>query len=259
MAKYKHAGRELIKANQPVEEFIFDLSKISGNQLLADFQAMVSRPRPSSALFKWWGNKKLKLDSEAQRWVLDHLQNLRQINQAFINFKAEAILAPEMIADLVNGYRAEAERKWELAIAQHQASLHTIKTGMDTQSLSNQKLIEEIDRMKAENEHLRAQTDREKAKTELMRMVLEKIDLTALPDYLKAFVIGSVFNPSQPITNEMQLMDALKDIVIRQKEAQTRQAEAVARQTESDAKMRELTTKDSEYAFKESWDRPKDK
>jgi len=78
---------------------------------------------------------------------------------------------------------------------------------------------------------------------DLMRKVIEKIDINELPDYLRTFVINSIFNPSQQITSEMQLMDDLRKYALRKAEAETRKEEADARKQESQADI-ERTTAD---------------
>ena len=93
----------------------------------------------------------------------------------------------------------------------------------------------EIEILKAQEDNLRAQREKEDIRMGLMRKVVDKIDINELPDYLRTFVINSIFNPSQTITNEMQLMDDLHEHFIKRADAQTRKEEADAKKEESQA------------------------
>ena len=77
-----------------------------------------------------------------------------------------------------------------------------------------------------------ALTEQEKQKARLMKDVVDNVDLNELPDYLRTFVIQSIFNPTQPIDNEAALKDELRDIV---KDALRRRIEAEADESEASA------------------------
>ena len=117
------------------------------------------------------------------------------------------------------------------------------KTNIEAMELDNERRKAEIDILKAQEDNLKAQREKEDIRMGLMRKVVDKIDINELPDYLRTFVINSIFNPSQTITNEMQLMDDLREYATRRADAETRQTEADAKKHESQADI-ERTTAD---------------
>jgi hypothetical protein len=116
--------------------------------------------------------------------------------------------------------------------------------------LDNERRKAEIEILKAQEDNLKAQREKEDIRMGLMRKVVEKIDINELPDYLRTFVINSIFNPSQQITTEMQLMDDLHEQFIKRADAQTRKDEAGAIKEESQADIERTTADKTIFDFK---------
>ena len=210
----------------------FDLSQLTSLNLAGELRQTLNKPAPSRCTFLWGGKRQLKrleLDAEHQRWVLTQINNLRDINSALINLQAEMFLTVETVTLLINNRRREAQQQAELSIKYHEATLYAIDKQMEIQDLTN-------DRLRAEIEQIRTVTDAAKTRIELMKAVVEKIDLSQLPDYLKAFIIASVFNPDHPISNEMQLMDDLRQFTKQRAKAEADKATAEATTKKAQAK-----------------------
>jgi hypothetical protein len=68
-----------------------------------------------------------------------------------------------------------------------------------------------------------------------MKKVVDNINLNELPDYLRAFVIQSIFNPSQPVDNDAGLRNELREVV---KDAMRRTVNAEAQAAEAEADLK---------------------
>jgi len=217
----------------------FDLNKLNLVSLSKELEASLNSSAPQSVLFGWAGLKRQKLKTEHQRNILDHIYNIRRVNEELCHLQAELFLSPQTIELLIEGKRLEAEHKIQLAVKEQEAKLHALSKEMEAREVN-------LDHMREVVRNLKADTDAKTARIELMRKVVDSIDLNELPDYLRAFVIASVFNPNQPITQEMSLMDDLKDFMIQKASGEARKTQAQAGREEAQEKIERTTAQKTE-------------
>ncbi|MCE5251366.1 hypothetical protein LLG96_14220 [bacterium] len=244
---------------------IFDISGMNLVQLGRQLQDNLNSHRSGWLWLKKRQNEKMFLDEERLRALIAQIQDLRDMNSALLELNAEVYLTQERMARIVQRYRehenfvdAEGHRLSEIAEAKHinemqklEDEIHTRRKSIDALELDNERRKVEINVLKAQESNLKAQREKEDIRMGLMRKVVDKIDINELPDYLRTFVINSIFNPSQTITNEMQLMDDLREFALRRAAAETRQTEAEARKHESQADIERTTADKSMIDFNE--------
>lgn len=235
----------------------FDITKINLLQLGRQLQNNLNSHRPGWIWLKKRQNEKIFLDEERLRALNAQIQDLQDMNSALLNLNAEVYLTQERMERIIQRYRehenfvdAEEHRLSKIAEANHINEMQKLddeiasrKKNIEAMELDNERRKAEIDILKAQEDNLKAQREKEDIRMGLMRKVVDKIDINELPDYLRTFVINSIFNPSQTITNEMQLMDDLREYATRRAAAETRQTEADAKKHESQADI-ERTTAD---------------
>lgn len=236
---------------------VFDISRINLVELGRQLQDSLHTDRPGWIWLKKRQNEKVFLDEERLRALIAQIQDLRDMNSDLLALNAEVYLTQERMERIVQRYRehenfvdAEGHRLSEIAEAKHlneiqrmDDEISTRQKNIEALELDNDRRKAEIDILKAQESNLKAQREKEDIRMGLMRKVVDKIDINELPDYLRTFVINSIFNPSQTITNEMQLMDDLREYALRRAEADARKNEAEAKKHESQADI-ERTTAD---------------
>ncbi|MDY6895446.1 MAG: hypothetical protein SVO01_08555 [Thermotogota bacterium] len=223
----------------------FDLNQLSVQQFIGDLKRHMDQGRPRTALFKWWGNKKAKLDAEQQQWVLTQLQQARAVATEMNQLKVELFLTPEVIQNLIENHRLSARQEMEFLIKNHAAVMHGLDKDMELKELEVEKAQAEIDIMKlkaqAETALLNAQTAEIKAKVGFMLKVMDSIDVRELPPFLQSFVIASIFSPNQQYSHELQLMEDLKQYSVEKAQAEANILGAQARKENIQADLEQLT------------------
>ena len=218
-------------------------------QLLANLQNTIHKPRPSSIIFKWRDNKKLKLDEEHQRSIISQISNLRTMQKEFVNLQAEAIFSHEMVDMLVAGMRAEAEilaknnalqlllvnQKNEIAPIQHEDEKDQIKHTQEMRELERRGVKLEHLKLQAGINHTNALTEESKIKTKIISDLFNKVDINELPPELKTYVIVSTVNPNEKQYNEFQMQDRIKDLIFQREEEKNKQEQAKTKKEQSQA------------------------
>ena len=236
---------------------IFDISRVNLVELGRQLQESLQQGRPGWIWLKKRQNEKMFLDEERLRALIAQIKDLRDMNSELLALNAEVYLTQERMERIVQRYREhenfvddEGHRLSEIAEAKHinemqkmDDEISTRQKNIEALELDNRRREAEIDILKAQEDNLKAQREKEDIRMGLMRKVVDKIDINELPDYLRTFVINSIFNPSQQITTEMQLMDELRQFAVRKADAETRTAEATTKSHESQADI-ERTTAD---------------
>ncbi len=242
---------------------IFDISRVNLVELGQHLQENLNSDRPGWLWLRKRQNEKMFLDEERLRALFAQIQDLRDMNSALLDLNAEVYLTQERMDRIVQRYRehenfvdAEGHRLSEIAEANHLNEMQKLDDEIASRQhsikalgLENKRKEAEIEILKAQEENLKAQREKEDIRMGLMRKVVEKIDINELPDYLRTFVINSIFNPSQTITSEMQLMDDLREHALKRAAAQTRKEEASATKEESQADIERTTADKTIYDF----------
>lgn len=240
----------------PPDVPIFDISTINLVELGRQLQKTLSAGRSKWIFFKRRGNEKAILDEEHLRALIAQIQDLRDMNSQLLELNADVYLTQERLGRIIQRYReqenfvdAEGYRLGERAVAEHESQLQILKDEATRRKKELEILDAEINNKKAETEILNTTKTREDLKVQFMKKVMDTINLNELPDYLRTFVINSIFNPNQQITGEMQLMEKLEDFVVRKEAAAARGAEAEAKAKESQADIGRTTADKTIYDF----------
>ena len=235
----------------------FDISNINLVQLGRQLQDNLDSHRPGWIWLKKRQNEKMFLDEERLRAIVAQIQDLRDMNSELLKLNAEVYLTQERMERIIQRYRehenfvdAEGHRLSEMAEAKHINEMQCLEDEIVTRQRTIEGLELENKRKRAEIDNLNALREKEDIRMGLMRKVVDKIDINELPDYLRTFVINSIFNPHQTITIEMQLMDDLRKFAVRRAEAETRKEEAGARKEESQADIERTTADKTILDFK---------
>jgi hypothetical protein len=242
---------------------IFDISRLNLVELGQQLKKSLNSGRPGWLWLKKRQNEKVFLDEERLRALIAQIEDLRDMNSSLLSLNAEVYLTQERMARIIQRYRehenfvdAEGQRLSEIAEAKHinemqrlDDEIFTRQKNIDALELDNERRKAEIDILKAQEGNLKALREKEDIRMGLMRKVVEKIDINELPDYLRTFVINSIFNPSQTITSEMQLMDDLREHALKRAAAQTRKEEAGAIKEESQADIERTTADKTIFDF----------
>lgn len=195
---------------------------------------------PSSCFFIWGAKRQVKrqeLNAEHQRWVLSQIQNLRAINNELVNLKAEVFLSYEMIDNLIDGYRAEAERKAELALETHLTAVY-----------EQQKTREKLTLGKRREE---AEVILLEQKAQLIKFIMDSVSLDDLKPHHKTLLVQAMLNPQGNQYMDIETLEEIKQYAINEAEAKARFSTATARMKEADAKTAEKTAEQTENDFNE--------
>ncbi len=228
----------------------FDISNMNLVQLGRQLQDNLNSHRPGWIWLKKRQNEKIFLDEERLRALNAQIQDLRDMNSALLNLNAEVYLTQERMERIIQRYRehenfvdAEGHRLSEIAERKHINEMQKLdyeyfirQKEIEALELENKRRIAEIEILNAQQDNLKAQREKEDIRMNLIKKVVDKIDINESLDYLRTFVINSIFNPHQVITNEMQLMDELREF---SKDSYKRKWDADARTVEAEAKSRE--------------------
>ena len=262
IAKTKYVSPEQIKKDTIIDKYekmivdggkdinkrVININDITFEELA--YQLNKSVRKSSRVIFRGWRNKNAELDEEYQRFILDMIGNLRNINKEFMNFKAEVILTEETLDLMINNkrtelvlafeknaYSIEKERKRieldkkrdtfgiekieeerELERAKHQDELHRIEHG---------KKLREVEYLKAKAEAniFEAKSEKEKAVAILINDTVKNIDINSMPDEFRFFIVNAIINPAGHDYTEDFIKQKIKDFVIKQEELKTEQME----------------------------------
>jgi len=254
-------SKDLINPNKPEEIPTFDITSLNLIELGRRLKETMHTYRPSTIFFKKRHNEKAILDIEYQRALISQIEDLSDMNSALLNLNADVYLTQERLERIIQRYReqenfvdAEGYRLAEKAEKQHADDMVALednaklrKKNIEALELQNKKLEAEIAILKAKENNIIGEGLRDSLKRDFMQKVIDTIDLKELPDYLRTFVINSIFNPEQKIDNSLAMMDELKEFVIRKEEASARKEEAEAKERESQADIDRATADFSVY------------
>jgi hypothetical protein len=215
---------------------VIDLSKLDLDGLVRELAYTVNKPNP--VFFKGWGNKRLQLDIERVALIRDYIWTLRSAGSEFVDFQADAVLSYEKIKKVTE----TKLNNLNIDLLKSQQELELLKHGLEheksKQKLEVDLLANEVERGKAEVEKIKAEADaiRKKSQRDTERANILKQAAKYYRDLspvLKAYVttqLGSD-NPDTP-SNDMEMQDALKDVIKRKQVAEARKIEAEAEESE---------------------------
>lgn len=235
----------------------FDLEQLNLLNLAKGLEDTLSAKRPKSVYFKWLGNKKHKLDAEQQDWVLRQIQNAVAISDNLSQLKAKIFLSPEVVSNLIRGYRGEAQRLFELQEKEHINNLSKIDDDM-----TSRQIIIEAGRLQnlktqAEINMMNATTQEAKAKADLIMYVVKELDLKNMPQTLQTYLISSIVNPNGSQFNDFDMQEQLKQFVVKEADAKARIAIAKATSDEAQAYADKKTSENTVFNLDSIRNKPK--
>lgn len=216
-----------------------NISNFTCQQLLANLQKNISKPRPSSIIFKMFGNVKSQLDEIHQRYIISQIHNLREIQHEAVNLQAEAVFSREMIIMLVSGMRAEAE----IVATKNALRLLQLKQEIDIAPIIHDDRKDQIEHMQKMRRLEREKEEIEVAKSQeelysksilnkkeeyivsIIEKILETIDYENLSEELVFLVINSQLNPNGVEYTQDFIKQKISSFIIKQEELKTKQEE----------------------------------
>ncbi|MFW5983181.1 MAG: hypothetical protein ACOCQ4_01675, partial [bacterium] len=204
----------------------FDLDNLNLLNLSQELEETINSKR--WVIFKGWNINRIRLDVERQKWIRNHIEELGKTAESLAQTKANLFVHEQMVQNLIDGYYKEAEieaKKAEAQIQELDAQIEESKFKQDRIQAERQMLSLEyaereaaLETKRLENDLLRAKRQDKDAYRRLVDKATQFYD--DLPDHLKAFVTVSIQNPNQEVTDEMMMLDQLKDFIADQRKAE---------------------------------------
>lgn len=173
----------------------FDIRTMSLEQLARDLKASYDKKQPKSIFFKGRQNRKIELDNQRKRLLLDGLDQLRAHNAGMLELQADALLTEDTFKHIVNMRQLDFQMEFEKKILE----MNVYKKEVD-HTLA--KLDHEIMQYRYESKKLVYQLLREEEETtaamldnEARRRAIDRMDV--------AIESGKIDNESKIIMNRM--------------------------------------------------------
>lgn len=235
----------------PTKKYIhvFNVTGMTLENMGRQLQSNLSAPR--AWLFKGWQNRSAQLDVEYQRILLDQINNMREINAAFVQFQAEAIISYEMIEMLIANKRAEfllkakenalkilqADQEITIAPVIHDDRKEKIRYEQKLREKNLESLDVDILLKRAELSKLDAHTKELRARADLITRALGTVKLDEFPPALQTYIISSIFNPNGQQFNDFEIQSQIKDLIIEQEKIKTEKQQAEKESTVSQSEV----------------------
>jgi len=221
----------------------FDLEQLNLLNLAKGLEETLNEKRPKTVLFKWWGNKKHKLDAEQQDWVLSQIQSAIMISDSLNTLKAKIFLSPEIVQNMINGYRNEAERAAELALEAHITTVYKLQAEREA-----------IDRVKRREE---AEIRLIEQKAILIDYIINSFKLDDLKPHHKTLLIQAMVNPQGHQYIDLETLEEIKQYAKMEAEGRGRSAIAKAGQDEAQTKIADKTAEHTVRTLDRIGNKPK--
>jgi hypothetical protein len=233
VAKNNYYGEP--REDKPNEERskTWDFTKITCEQLGKELEKTMNSRTPFFIWSRVRRNEKIRLDNENLAFIFQKIQYLRATVAEFSQLQADAIFSSEFVNNLVEGKRAEAERNYQKAVADHQLYLTETKSKIDiANSLINHDQVE-LDRKIAENERIRIENKKTKEETKsiktqnkLKKLVMSKINFDNFPPAYISELLVALSDINIKSFSEFERNEKLNDITVNMEQTKVRKAQA---------------------------------
>jgi hypothetical protein len=228
----------------------FDLDQLNLVELCGQLKESLNEPKPLFIFSSKRRNKKLELEKDRVRTILETIESVRDVNVSLSKARAEILLSQAVSESIIKDYFTERILRDEIQKETHTVTVDSLKDQREAikdsaQARKLQLEAAEISnlRARAEISALEAKTKAEHAKADLIKYVVDNIDLKDMPQILQTFVVQSIINPHCGGTiPDLDLQNELKEFVKRQAAAKARTDEAEATKKESEAVVSKTTS-----------------
>jgi len=227
----------------------FDLDQLNLVELCGQLKDSLNEPKPFFIFSSKRRNKKLELERDRVRTIIETIESFRDVNVSLAKARAEILLSQAISESIIKDYFTERILRDEIQKETHAVTVDSlkdqrvaIKDGAQARKLQLEAV--EISNLKARAEinAMEAKTKAEHAKADLIKYIVENIDLKDMPQILQTFVVQSIINPHGGGTiPDLELQNELKEFVKREAAAKARQVEAEAKAKESQADISRAT------------------
>jgi len=226
----------------------FNLDQLNLVELCGQLRDSLNQPRPTFIFTSERRNRKLELERDRVRTVLEILETTRSINSSLAQARAEILLSRAVSESIIKDYFTARILKDEIQKETHAVTVDTLKDQREAikdGAKSRQLQLEAAEisnlRSRAEINQMEAHTKEAHAKADLVKYVVENIDLKNMPQILQSFVIQSIINPhGQGNITDLELQGELKQYIKQEREAQAGKAFQEMRKVKSDADIAEM-------------------
>ena len=221
-----------VKVNSETDK-VWDFTKITCEQLGKELASTLNSRTPRFLWSRVRRNEKIRLDNENLAFIFQKIQFLRTIVPELDQLQADVVFSSEIINNLVEGKRAEAERNFQIAVANHKLFLTETKSKIDiANSLINHDQVE-LDRKIAENERIRFENKKIKAETKsikthnkLRKLVMSKINFDNFPPAYISDLLVALSDINIKSFSQFEMEERLNKIYERMENTKAKKAEA---------------------------------
>lgn len=219
-----------------IEDNVLDLSVLDLDGLVKELAFAINKPFP--IFFKGWGNQRLALDIQRASLIKDYISTIREAGKEFIDFKAEALISFDTIKIVTETKLNELN----LDFLRSQHDIDLLRNGLKHEKKKQELEVKQIesdiaminaqaDRIKAEAEAIRQRSLRDVERANILKESVKYFkDLSPV---LKAYVTTQLGSETPAIpSNDLEMQDALKDVIKRKQTAEARKIEAEATESE---------------------------
>lgn len=219
----------------------FDLSKMTMETLVRQMAYQLTKPAP--IFFKGWGNRRLELDVERVQILGKYVESIRTTGSYLMELHADAALSYEKIEKLIHIKRNELKIQLRKSILdydflkqEHVERIRAIKLENDEREARVRLINAQASKLEAEAGSVTTKSDsdalKDAARTDLL--FEGKKHFKSLSPVLKTYVITQIDNEHAKIPeNDLEMQEALKDVVKRKQQAEAKKLEAEANEVEA--------------------------
>lgn len=249
-----------------------DISDLNLLQLTSDLRASLTKPEPMTIFFRRRQVKKLELDVERQRWLLNKVVGLRALGQELVQLRADAIVSEQMVTFLAQKNLMDAEIEFQTRVNEltkvnrdiKQVELEMKSIDYQVEDLETIKLqrleslrtnVLENDRIAADNEAQKIKNRAQEAKAKLMEKFANEIDVASLPFELQSYAVSHLFSEVGSNFSEYEkdqiynkYFEKELEVGLKKKQAEVKSAES---QADVDRSSADVTVKDYKQSLDE--------
>jgi hypothetical protein len=236
----------------------FDINEQSIASLYNKLHSSINSQEPLFIFSKGKRIENIRLDNEYQGEILSKIESLIALSNSYSRLKADAIFNQEYIYNLVMNNKAEANRKFEIAIKLHEVEISNMDKAIKINDNEVNSGIAQYESLRAENNikeanarKILAEAEDIKARAADRNLVIQStvsvfntiatgLDMNNIST-AQAFVLSSLFgkNNSNPV-DDFDSKKAMNDEMVNGMKQETAKKKAEAEDKELDNKNKKL-------------------
>lgn len=222
----------------------WDFSKITIEKLGKELESTINSRTPFLICFKERQNNKISLDNEKQKLIIDKINNLRIISDAFCRLQADAIFSQNFIDNLVENKIMEAEHFFEISRSEQRKNLKIldVDTTLYGNLITHDVLKQEETRAEIRRKNALASQEEEKTKesgkkNEIIDKILNGADFNNLT-IQQTYILTTFLNTNANQFSEFDLREKMKDFLIQSVKAEADKKSHEANGTKADVDLK---------------------